>query len=69
VHKCLVIDHRTKKSTIVELNETARITGVDNLDITWALENEGLCETERYTITEILASGDCCEERCSERVQ
>jgi hypothetical protein len=41
MRKYLVIDTKTKKSVTVDLEEAARITGVDGLDITWALENEG----------------------------
>jgi hypothetical protein len=68
VRKYLAIDHRTKKPTIVDLNEAARITGADSLDITWTLENEGLCETERYTIIEILVGwrNESCTRPCFE---
>jgi hypothetical protein len=55
MRKYLVIDNRTKKSVTVDLEEAARITGLEPADIERALENEGLCETERHTITETIA--------------
>jgi len=54
MRKYLVINTKTKKSVTVELEEAARISRLDPGDIEWALENEGLCQTERYTITETI---------------
>jgi len=66
----LVVDHKTKKSVVVDLDKASSITRVDQEDIEWAIENEGRCETERYTIAEILV-GECnrygvCERQCDE---
>lgn len=53
--------HQDQEVGTVDLEEAARITGVDSLDITWALENEGVCEIERYTITEIFVGNELCQ--------
>jgi hypothetical protein len=52
----LVIDHTAKKSVIVDLEQAARIADLDPADIEWALEHDGVYETERHTIAEILVS-------------
>ena len=54
MRKYLVINTKTKRSVTVDLEEAARISRLDPDDIEWALENEGLCQTERYTITETI---------------
>lgn len=52
--KYLVIDIISNRFVVVQsCQEVARITQIDLEEIEIALEEHGLCETDKYTIAEI----------------
>jgi hypothetical protein len=50
--KFLITDIVSRASTIVCLEEASRITELDPDEILWALEEEGICETDRYVVAD-----------------
>ena len=48
--KYLVVNIRTLNSTLVDLDEAARITELDPEEIEWAIEEVGRCDTEEWAI-------------------
>ena len=48
----LVTDLVTRKSLIVTLEEASRIAELDPDEILWALEEEGICETDRFVVAD-----------------
>lgn len=53
----LVIDLTTKTRAIGTLEEVAAIAQLDPAEIEWALEEEGVCETDTHVIADY-ASGE-----------
>ena len=50
----LVKDLRDGSEVVVSLEDAARITILDEAEIEWAIEEYGICETERHFIYEEL---------------
>jgi hypothetical protein len=48
----LVIDLTTRTRTVGTLDEVAAIAQLDPADVEWALEEEGVCETDTYVIAD-----------------
>jgi hypothetical protein len=48
--KYLVVNIKTRESTLVDLDEAARIAELDPDEIEWAIEQVGRCDTEEWAI-------------------
>lgn len=46
----LLVNTKTLKSTLVDLDVAARVTELDRYEIEWAIEQVGRCDAEEWAI-------------------